>query len=55
MVMTKAEIMSFFNYSEKMAPVTIISSILEIVLAILGIIVLVKARQAKAQTLMMKE
>lgn len=48
-------IMSFFNYSDKMAPVTIISSILEIVLAILGIVVLVKARQAKAQTLMMKE
>ncbi|MBR6293168.1 MAG: hypothetical protein IKR54_01130, partial [Lachnospiraceae bacterium] len=48
-------IISFFNYSDKMAPVTIISSILEIVLAILGIVVLVKARQAKAQTLMMKE
>ncbi len=48
-------IMSFIISSDEMIGFTIISSLFGIALSVLGIVVLVKARQAKAQTLMMKE
>ena len=48
-------IMSFIISSDEMIGFTIISSLFGIALSVLGIVVLIKARQAKAQTLMMKE